>query len=94
MDTKIHTPELMNARNAEGNWRIQMPLPSSTEIADLQIGDTVSIADRVHRERYWVIIDQINEGGFVGIVNNDLVHVCSYNDTDHVAFKAENIYMI
>ena len=92
--TKIHTPDLMNAATEAYPWRMKMPLPTPHEIAGLQEGDIVSVGDRTYKERFWVIISEINDSGFVGIVNNDLVRVPTYNDTDKIAFKSENIYII
>ena len=75
------------------------PIPSKSEINDLEVGDTVKLIFQfndigigITAERMWVQLTHIlPEGGFKGFLDNNPVLIKDLKYRDKVEFKSSNI---
>ncbi|HDX9630828.1 TPA: DUF2185 domain-containing protein [Bacillus cereus] len=73
-------------------------LPSSNILGELKVGDLVKLIfvtkseedDGFHGERMWVAITEMNEGGFIGKLDNEPYRL-SLKIGDEISFGVENI---
>jgi hypothetical protein len=69
-------------------------LCNQSDIDKLHIGDGCKIKNSLG-ERFWVIFtDEISNGDFIGIVNNELILPSDYNSKDRIRFTKSDIWDI
>ncbi|HSZ74676.1 MAG TPA: hypothetical protein VK779_07645 [Rhizomicrobium sp.] len=70
-------------------------IPSVTERTSAKVGELVKVGvESTERgfERFWVeIVNRIDDGRYVGRVDNDLADGWGFNYNDHIIFAAQHI---
>ena len=62
------------------------------KLQQLEEGNSVKIANKY--ERFWVIVEEINDDNMIGIVNSILLEGTPYTINSKVVFKKEHIIQI
>lgn len=95
MEKEIKIPALVSAKYMNEQYPETFDIPTKEELSKLVAGNIVRVC--ACRERFWVKITKIHEGGkFIGEVDNDLVLTNEHDlrNGDKIAFHVSNIYSV
>ena len=91
MDMK--KPKLVNAKAMAVNHPETFVFPLE-DIKKIKRGNFVKVC--AEPERFWVLVNQINDDTITGVINNDLVRSKEHKlyCDDIIQFKKDNIYQV
>jgi len=84
--------EFVNAQEMAKDYPTTFDAPTKEELDKIKEGDYVKICD--NKERFWVIVEEVDGDIITGEVDNLLIGDQNFNLGDSIEFKKENIYDI